>query len=172
MEEIALVNADKIDPEIASVGITVQYEDLVENRRTLVPTDQESLITGEAARRLACDCGINRMIIRGVSEFLDIGRKTRTWTTAQRRAIRARHNFRCAAAGCTRRITQIHHIVWWENGGVTSIDNGVPLCSHHHHLVHEGGWTISYDPHTGITRMEGPLGQVLETQVDVGRRAA
>ena len=83
-----------------------------------------------------------------------------------------RHGYRCCAQGCRRRITQIHHLHWWEDGGVTSIDNGVPLCSYHHHLVHEGGWTISYNPYTGITRLEGPQGQVLETQVDVGRRAA
>jgi hypothetical protein len=172
LEEVVLVNDDKIDPEVASIGITVQYEDLIANRPYLVLSDQESLITGEAVRRLACDAGIHRMVIRGVSEFLDIGRKTRIWTTAQRRAIRARHNHRCAAAGCNRRITQIHHIEWWEDGGATSIDNGVPLCSYHHHLVHDGGWTITYNPHTGITRLEGPQGQVLETQVDVGYRAA
>ncbi|MEY2471190.1 MAG: hypothetical protein QOK28_519 [Actinomycetota bacterium] len=169
MEEIVLVNDDRIDPEVASLGVTVQYEDLVGRSPSLSLSDQGSVITGEAVRRLACDAGIHRMVIRGVSEFLDIGRKTRTWTTAQRRAIRARHNHRCAAAGCNRRITQIHHIRWWEDGGVTSIDNGVPLCSYHHHLVHEGGWTISYDANTGVTRLEGPLGQVLETQVDVGR---
>ena len=88
MEEIALVNADKIDPETAAVGITVRYEDLINNRRVLTLTDQESTLTGEAVRRLCCDAGIHRLVIQGVSEFLDIGRKTRTWTTAQRRAIR------------------------------------------------------------------------------------
>jgi hypothetical protein len=171
VEEVALHNADKLDPEIASIGVTVQYEDLINHRRTLVPTDQGSFITGEAACRLACDAGVHRMIVRGVSEFLDIGRKTRTWTVAQRRTIRARHNHRCAVEGCNRRITQIHHIVWWENGGDTAIDNGVPLCSYHHHLVHEGGWTITWNPHTGVTRLEGPNGQILESRVRIPRAA-
>jgi hypothetical protein len=171
MEEIALVNVDKIDPEVASIGVTVQYEDLIANARTLITTDQGSLLTGEAVRRLACDAGIHRMVVRGVSEFLDIGRKTRTWTVAQRRAIRARHNHRCAAGGCNRRITHIHHLEWWENGGETNIDNGVPLCSYHHHLVHDAGWTISWNPNTGVTRMVGPQGQILETNVSVGKAA-
>ena len=171
MEEVALVNDDKLDSEIASIGITIAYEDLIANRRVLTLTDQESTLTGEAVRRLACDAGIHRMVVRGVSEFLDIGRKTRTWTTAQRRAIRARHNHRCAAAGCNRRITHIHHLEGWENGGTTAIDNGVPLCSYHHHLVHEGGWTISWNPNTGVTRMVGPEGQILETTVRVGKVA-
>ena len=172
MEEIALVNDDKIDPEVAAVGITVQYEDLMAQTRTLVTTDRGSTITGEAVRRLCCDAGIHRLVIQGVSEFLDIGRKTRTWTTAQRRAIRARHGHRCAAEGCGRRITHIHHLEWWENGGHTSVDNGVPLCSYHHHLVHEGGWIITWNRSTGVTRLSGPNGQVLESRVDVRHAAA
>ncbi|HVE94516.1 MAG TPA: HNH endonuclease signature motif containing protein, partial [Acidimicrobiales bacterium] len=88
-----------------------------------------------------------------------VGQKTRTWTVAQRRAIKARHGHRCASPGCERRIYQIHHLVFWENGGVTAVYNGVPLCLAHHHLVHEGGWTVTYDPTTGITTFTGPGGQ-------------
>ncbi len=165
-------NADQIDPETAAIGITIAYEDLIQNRRVLTLTDQESTLTGEAVRRLCCDAGIHRLVIQGVSEFLDIGRKTRTWTTAQRRAIRARHHHRCAAGGCRRRITHIHHLEWWENGGDTSVENGVPLCSYHHHLVHESGWTITFNPHTGLTRMEGPAGQTLESHANLQRTAA
>ena len=172
MEEIALIRADQIDPETAAIGITIAYEDLIQNRRVLTLTDQESTLTGEAVRRLCCDAGIHRLVIQGVSEFLDIGRKTRTWTTAQRRAIRARHHHRCAAGGCRRRITHIHHLEWWENGGDTSVENGVPLCSYHHHLVHESRWTITFNPHTGLTRMEGPAGQTLESHANLQRTAA
>ncbi|MCB0913708.1 MAG: HNH endonuclease, partial [Propionibacteriaceae bacterium] len=28
-----------------------------------------------------------------------------------------------------------HHIIPWHAGGATSIDNGVLVCEHHHHLV-------------------------------------
>jgi hypothetical protein len=31
----------------------------------------------------------------------------------------------------------------WLHGGVTSLDNLVMLCTFHHHLVHEGGWTVT-----------------------------
>jgi hypothetical protein len=162
-EEIVLINADKIDPETATIGVTIAYQDLLA-ATGLASTEHGTVLTGEAVRRLACDAGVVRMIVRGVSEILDVGRKTRTWSTAQRRAIRARHGHRCAAEGCNRRITQIHHIEWWEHDGVTAIYNGIPLCSVHHHLVHEGNWTASYDNNTGIVRLEGPLGQVLETK--------
>ncbi|HVE94154.1 MAG TPA: HNH endonuclease signature motif containing protein, partial [Acidimicrobiales bacterium] len=116
-------------------------------------------VGGDAARRLACDAGVHRIVVKGTSEILDVGQKTRTATVAQRRSIKSRHGHRCAYPGCERRIFQIHHIVWWENCGATAVDNGVPLCLAHHHLVHEGGWTVSYEPTTGVTTFTGPDGQ-------------
>ncbi|MEY2426000.1 MAG: hypothetical protein QOI61_1572 [Actinomycetota bacterium] len=163
VEEVALVRADQIDPERACIGVTVDYQTLVERAPGSATLESGRVISGEAARRLACDAGMVRMIVAGVSEILDVGRKTRTWPPAMRRAIRARHNHRCAFPACERRITQIHHIIWWENGGFTAVINGVPLCSTHHRLVHEGKWTVNWNPTTGITRFEGPHGQILES---------
>ena len=34
---------------------------------------------------------------------------------------------------------EIHHLRPWEHGGHTNLDNLVPLCSYHHHWVHECG---------------------------------
>ena len=45
--------------------------------------------------------------------------------------------------GCTQsRHLHIHHIKHWADGGETRVLNGVCLCSHHHTVVHEGGYTI------------------------------
>ena len=45
--------------------------------------------------------------------------------------------------GCTHnRFLHGHHIQHWLHGGETSLDNICPVCSHHHHLVHEGGWSV------------------------------
>ena len=118
-------------------------------------------------RRLACDGGLHRIVTRGPSEILDVGRKTRHWSVAQRRAIKARHGHRCGFPDCGRRIFQIHHILWWENDGETCIDNGIPLCLHHHHLVHEGGWNIQYEPATGVTTFTGPAGQCAVTHARI-----
>jgi hypothetical protein len=39
-----------------------------------------------------------------------------------------------------------HHVVpWWPDRGETKLDNLVLLCSHHHHVTHEPGWSISFD---------------------------
>ncbi|MGH9278015.1 MAG: DUF222 domain-containing protein, partial [Acidimicrobiales bacterium] len=40
----------------------------------------------ETLRRLACDCGVVRHLLRGPSQPLDIGTRTSVWTVAQRRA--------------------------------------------------------------------------------------
>ncbi len=170
-EEVVLARDDEIDPERAAIGVTIAYEDLVERAGGAGLGASGSVLTGEAVRRLCCDANMHRIVVKGVSEVLDVGRSTRQWSTPQRRAIRARHGHRCAAEGCGRRITHIHHMRHWEDGGPTDIDNGVPLCFYHHHLVHEGGWSVAYDVHSGITRFEGPHGQVMESQATF-RRAA
>jgi hypothetical protein len=36
-----------------------------------------------------------------------------------------------------------HHIRHWLHGGVTSVDNLCLLCTFHHHLIHEGGWSLA-----------------------------
>lgn len=161
--ETGAATSDEIDPEVAAIGVTVSYESLMSDTGSGV-TQYGTVLSGEAVRRLCCDAGIHRIVVRGVSEVLDVGRKTRTWSTPQRRAIRARHGHMCAFPGCGRRVTQIHHMQWWDDDGETCIENGLPACNCHHTLLHEGGWTASRDPKTGIIRFTGPDGQVVETE--------
>lgn len=53
----------------------------------------------------------------------------------------------CRFPGCgARRFTQAHHIVWWEQGGPTDLDNLLLVCWFHHKLVHEYGWVLRLDP--------------------------
>ena len=37
----------------------------------------------------------------------------------------------------------IHHVIEWLRHGRTDLDNLLPLCSRHHHLVHEGRWRLT-----------------------------
>jgi hypothetical protein len=41
---------------------------------------------------------------------------------------------------------RIHHVVYWFHGGASDLDNLIPLCEIHHHLVHDGGWTLQLSP--------------------------
>jgi HNH endonuclease len=49
----------------------------------------------------------------------------------------------CTFPACgARRFTQAHHIVWWEQGGSTDLENLLLVCTFHHHLVHEFRWAV------------------------------
>ena len=76
--------------------------------------------------------------------------------------FRYRHGGRCAFPGCDRRITQIHHSTPWEHNGRTDLDAGIPLCWGHHHLVHEGKWTVAYNPNNGTTTFTSRDGRTIQ----------
>ena len=112
-------------------------------------------IPAATARRLACNAGIIPVVLGGDSEPLDVGRARRLATTAQRRAIRTMYRT-CAAPGCDVTVDRcdIHHVQPFEHGGHTNLDNLVPVCWRHHHLVHEGGWQLRIDPQRTITMVK------------------
>ena len=95
-------------------------------------------------RRLCCDADIIPYVLDGDGEVTDLGRSTRTVSRAQRRKLRAMHKT-CVGHGCNVGFEQceIHHVIFWRFDGKSNIDNLVPVCSKHHHLAHEGGWTLS-----------------------------
>ena len=88
--------------------------------------------------RLTCDCQITRVITDGPSRVLDVGRTTRVWPDAIRRAIetprRWLHHPRLHP-----RSRMVRHPPRqpWEDGGETNVDNGVCKCRHHHIKEHE-----------------------------------
>jgi len=93
----------------------------------------------DTVRRLLCDARGAWMTMKDRREVLDMGRETRTPTTAQRRAVIARDRH-CRYPGCRApaRWCDVHHLVEWEEGGTTDLANLVLLCRRHHVAVHEG----------------------------------
>jgi hypothetical protein len=149
-------------------------------RRTYLPhvtviVDQQTLATGlhhgtvsetgdgrdlspQAIERLCCDSVLQKVTLDPHGQPINVGRRHRTATPSQRTALAALYRS-CGWDGCDRPLShcQIHHIKHWNKGGSTDLDNLIPLCSHHHHLVHEGGWTIELLPSRAvrITRPDG-----------------
>ena len=99
-------------------------------------------ISSKTVQRLACDGTLHR-ILKADSMVIDVGRAKRTAQPAQWRGLKARHKT-CAGPGCDRPIgwTHAHHIEFWAVGGATNLPKLLPLCYHHHRLVHEGGWQV------------------------------
>lgn len=100
-------------------------------------------ITAATARRLACDAAVIPAVLGSTGEPLDLGRRTRVVSAAQRRAVvtRDRH---CAHPGCRRspRRCDVHHVVPWFLDGPSDLDNLVLLCPYHHHQQYHSGWSI------------------------------
>jgi hypothetical protein len=101
--------------------------------------DRLGAISGETARRLACDAAVGRVITNGPSQVLDAGRVTRTVTPAQRRALAVRDGG-CVGCRAPTSWCEAHHVVFWTDSGPTDLDNLVLLCFGCHRDVHERGW--------------------------------
>ena len=101
------------------------------------------LLSAAELRMLACDCHVVPAVMSGACQVLDLGRATRVWSSAQRRAAVLRDQG-CTAPGCDRppAACHLHHATHWADGGPTDLNNAALLCSYHHHLVHRQGWTV------------------------------
>ena len=116
----------------------------------------------EAARRLACDASVMRVVMAGRSEPLDVGRRTSVVPPAIRRAVIVRDHH-CRFPGCDRPHTwcDAHHVVHWADGGPTALPNLVLLCRRHHRMVHQaGGFRLELEEGRPVFRR--PDGSVLE----------
>ena len=96
----------------------------------------------DIARRLSCDARLQYLLTDKEGNALGIGRTARNvprWL--QRQLLYRDHG--CTFPGCgTRMFLKAHHIWHWELGGPTDYDNLVLVCTFHHKLVHEGGWSV------------------------------
>ena len=126
--------------------------------QVVVHVDEQSLRGGlgradlpvDTVKRLACDGSVVTVTETETGAPLDIGRKQRTVPTPLKRALWARDRG-CSFPGCDRKhYVDAHHIEHWADGGATSLDNLTLLCSHHHRLLHEGGFAICRDTNGGL----------------------
>jgi hypothetical protein len=114
---------------------------------SLCETDSGTPLPVDTARRLAGEADIIPVVLNGHGVVLDEGRAKRLATREQRTAIEAMQAT-CSHPDCTITIDdcRIHHLTPWANGGPTNLDQLAPVCEPHHHLVHEGGWTLTMTP--------------------------
>jgi hypothetical protein len=128
-----------VSGERPHVLVTVDLDSLLGRLGRMCELEDAGPITPESARRLACDAGVSRVIVRAPSQPLDVGRTTPVVPAALRRALVVRDRG-CRFPGCGRPQSwcDAHHVVHWADGGTTSLDNLVLLCRRHHRAVHDG----------------------------------
>ena len=100
--------------------------------------DTGDRITAHTARRLACEAGIIPVVLGGKRKVLDVGRRQRLFTPAQRIALLVRDGG-CTAQGCRTAawFCHAHHDQPWSHGGPTDLANGRLLCPSHHRTAHD-----------------------------------
>ena len=108
---------------------------------------------------ILCDSHVEVIARSEDGRYMNYGRKQRTATPAQKRALLDRYAGRCAADGCDSRYRlEAHHLTAWTQGGKTDLDDMVLLCWFHHHVVvHRRGFTIYAHPETGRIRFKAPV---------------
>jgi hypothetical protein len=142
------------DLRVPEIGVLIDLATLMEgvHEHGVCETYDGVPVPVSQVRRWCCDANIIPYVLGGDGQVTDLGRSTRTINRAQRRRLRAMHRT-CVGDGCTVSFEQcqIHHVIFWRFNGRSDIDNLVPVCSNHHHLAHEGGWTLSMTPDRTIT---------------------
>ena len=112
--------------------------------RAYLPRTGAHLNNAELSRVL-CE-GTLQMLVDHDGQPLWLGTEKRLFNRHQRRALRHRAGgvSACEFPGCpTTRFVETHHIAGVaEDGGLTDLDNGVLLCSFHHHELHRKRWQI------------------------------
>ncbi len=156
---IAQMNADAL-ADIARLSLSSSDAPPALRAVTVIArVDSEALVSGlghatidgieqpisiETARELAMSAGISPLYMAEGCERVQLGRSRRLFNSAQKVVLIARDGG-CAWPGCQRppSHTQAHHLAWWKRDeGPTDLENGIMLCAHHHHRVHNDGWMI------------------------------
>ena len=144
-----VLGCERATPALAAATVVVRMtqEALMSGLGEAQIDGGEQPISAGTARRLAAGAELIPMVLGGQSEVLDLGRRQRMFSRAQRIAL-AERDGGCAVRGCDRPPlhTEAHHIRWWERDrGPTDLGNAVLLCTRDHHRIHSQGWGIEVE---------------------------
>ena len=159
---------------VPSISVLIDLETLTEglHEHSICETEDGTPLPVSTIRRMACEADLIPVVLGGDGRVLDVGRSRRLATDAQRTAIAAMHRT-CVYPECQTSVDdcRIHHLTPWSAGGRTDLDDLAPACEPHHHLVHEGGWSLTMTPDRVATwvRPDGEIHSVGST-IDRGRQ--
>ncbi len=150
---VAAVSATAGGFAVAEIVIHTDAHTACEGRHThtMCETVDGDPVPVATMQRFCCEAILTAVIV-DVDGTVRNMHEQRTANRHQRRALAAMYAT-CAHPHCqvTFSNCRIHHVVWFSRGGHTVIDNLLPLCETHHHLVHEGGWTLTITPDRTVT---------------------
>ena len=126
-----------------TVMVHVNAVDLLDGRGVGWADGVEAPLSLKTVQQMICSGGYRKVVFGQSGEILHLGAKQRFFSAGQRAAIAARDGG-CVIPGCTvtAHLSEVHHVVNWQHGGRTDIENGVLLCWYHHHSIDTSGWQI------------------------------
>jgi hypothetical protein len=152
--------------ERTQVFVHLDQDPLAPDGTLAATLDDGTRISAETFRCLACDTALVAAKHSPTGNILDLGRRTRTISPALRRALWLRDRG-CAFPGCPHhRYLHAHHIHHWLHGGKTALTNLVLLCTTHHRVLHEGGFTITRSAE-GTLEFRTPRGLLVDAAAPV-----
>jgi Domain of unknown function (DUF222)/HNH endonuclease len=159
---IAIMNGQKVASGAPETVI------VVDTRDSSIRWDLDVDLPPSAVQRFVDRSNVHFVDVHGdrinfADGNLNLGRTARVANRAQRRAKQAVHPT-CVIPGCEVRfaLTKLHHIIYWENGGLTDLANLTPVCVHHHTQIHQGTIHVRVGPNgelditTNDTKNNGP----------------
>ena len=112
--------------------------------------------------RIGLDAKFTPVLTMGGYRVVAVGRTFRTVPPWLRPMLEMLHRV-CRGPDCDRPAAwcEAAHVEDYAKGGNTDLNETVPLCKAHHNLVTYGGWTIDFDPDTGICTWTAPDGRTI-----------
>ncbi len=135
----------------ASVVAMIDYDALTGHLAKAGLLDTGEKISPSAARHLACRHGVIPAVLDGASHVLDLGRRRRFHTPAQRLVFTLEQHG-CTTIGCDTPpgLCHAHHPHPWGHGGGTNRD-GKLLCPRHHTLAHHPDYQTTHHPNGTVS---------------------
>ncbi|WP_166789899.1 HNH endonuclease signature motif containing protein [Cryobacterium sp. TMT1-2-2] len=139
-----------------TVLVHININDLLDGRGAGWIDGIDGPLTPHQVDELICAGGYQPVLFGHTGTILHLGTSNRFFSAQQRRALAARDGG-CVIPGCTvpPHLAQAHHVVPWQKGGPTDIDNAVLLCNAAHSSIDTSGWDI--DIRDGRPWIRGPL---------------
>ena len=142
-------------PLVSDISVLVDAETLAtgaSHENTVAEDSHGAPLPIVSIRALLCMGVITPVMLDTSGTVLNLGRRQRLPNREQRRALRAIYRT-CAAHG--REVSfdrcEVHRIIEWHRHGPTDLANLIPICSRHHHLIHQHGWRLRLDTDRTLT---------------------
>ncbi|MEO6651893.1 MAG: HNH endonuclease signature motif containing protein [Ilumatobacteraceae bacterium] len=160
-------------PALADITVIVDEQTIVTgglHEHSVCETGDGLGIPPASVRRLLCNGQVTPIVVDAEGNAVNAGRAVRHANRAQRRAPRAMYRT-CAFHGCDVVFDrcEIHHLHPWESDGPTDLSNLAPLCSRHHHVAREGGWSLRLEADRTLVILQPDGNEFARSRPDLPR---